>query len=360
MTSDPLISRRAMFRGAVLLGTTAVVGGLTVQAAHGAVIPNPGIASCATWGARSVTGLTQISTNPNKILIHHTETANQTDVSQDAAYRLARAIQAYHMDTNGWSDTGQHFTVSRGGYAMEGRHYSLSHLTSGSGMVVGAHCPGQNSQAIGIENEGNYMTVAPPAALWDRLVDMCAYICQQYKIAPTQIYGHRDYLATDCPGDKLYSMLPDLRTAVKSRLDGTGPAPAFQVVVDNGGSGFSASANWAVSDYSAQRYGANYHYANPAAVSDGAYYSATLPAAGNYRVETWYPANTGYNATTPYVVFAADGNRTVTVNQQADGGKWVDLGTYAFGAGARDILAVSRWSSGAGYVIADAVRVTRV
>ncbi|GIG68650.1 golvesin C-terminal-like domain-containing protein [Phytomonospora endophytica] len=358
MSPDPLMSRRNIFRGAVVLGTAATVGGFTVSTASAAV-PNPGIASCATWGARAASGLSQIATDANKIVIHHTATANQTDVSQAAAYRLARSIQSYHMDSNGWADTGQHFTVSRGGYAMEGRHYSLSHLTSGNGMVVGAHCPGQNSQGIGIENEGTYTSATPPDALWAKLVDVCAYICQQYGIAPSKIYGHRDYVATSCPGDKLYSMLPSLRTAVADKLNG-GTTPTFQVVIDNGSAGFTASANWAVSSYSAQRYGSNYHYANPEAVSDGAYYRATLPATGDYKVETWYPADAGYNATAPFVVFASGGNKTVTVNQQGNGGKWVDLGTHAFGSGARDIVAVSRWSSGAGYVIADAVRVTRV
>ena len=48
------------------------------------------------------------------------------------------------------------------------------------------------------------------------------------------------------------------------------------------------------------------------------------------------------------------------VNQQANGGAWRSIGTFAFNAGAQDILAVSRWTSGSGYVIADALRVTRL
>jgi hypothetical protein len=299
--------------------------------------------------------LTLISTNPDKILVHHTATANSTDYSQAHAYALARSIQNSHMDTNGWSDTGQHFTISRGGYAMEGRHNSLAKLTAGSGMVVGAHCPGQNDKAIGIENEGLYTSVAPPAALYDKLVDMCAYICQQYGIAATQIYGHRDFLATQCPGDVLYGMLPQLRTDVAAKL-----TPSWSTVIDNTSGGFRASANWGTSTFSTQRYGTDYRYANPTPASDAAYFSANLPAAANYKIETWYPANAGYNATTPYVVFASSGNQTVVVNQQANGGKWNTVGTFAFSAGARDVVAVSRWTSGAGYVIADAVRVTRV
>lgn len=354
------ISRRSVMRGAVLLGTGATLGGLELLAGDPALaaVAAPTIASCATWGARPPSSpLTIIGTNPDKILVHHTDTANSTDYSQAHAYALARSIQNYHMDSNGWSDTGQHFTVSRGGFITEGRHNSLSKLTAGSGMVVGAHCPGQNDKAIGIENEGTYMTVTPPAALYNKLVDLCAYICQQYGIAATRIYGHRDFLATDCPGDVLYSMLPQLRTDVAAKLAG---GTAWTATVDNTSDSFRASANWGTSTYSTQRFGADYRYADPLAASDAAYYSATLPSAGNYKIETWYPANTGYNATTPYVVFSSAGNQTVTVNQQANGGKWNAVGTFAFNGGAQDIVAVSRWTSGAGYVIADAVRITKV
>jgi hypothetical protein len=343
-------------RGAVLLGAGAAVGGLELLGGAPAwAVTAPTIASCATWGARDPSDpLTLLSNNPDKILIHHTASANSTDYSQAHAYALARSIQDYHMDSNGWSDTGQHFTVSRGGYVMEGRHYSLSKLTAGSGMVQGAHCPGQNDKAIGIENEGTYTSVTPTAALYNKLVDLCAYIVDQYNLSPSAIYGHRDFLATQCPGDAFYAMLPQLRTDVAARMS------AWTTTIDNTSGGFRASANWGVSTYSTQRYGADYRYATPVAASDAAYYSATLPSSGNYKVETWYPANTGYNASTPFVIYSSSGNQTVNVNQQANGGKWVNLGTFAFASGARDVVAVSRWTTGTAYVIADALRLTKI
>lgn len=77
-------------------------------------------------------------------------------------------------------------------------------------------------------------------------------------------------------------------------------------------------------------------------------------------MEVWYPANAGYNASTPHVVFAPTGNQTINVDQRTGGASWRSLGTFPFASGARDIVAVSRWTSGTSYVIADAVRVTRV
>jgi hypothetical protein len=123
-------------------------------------------------------------------------------------------IQNSHIDRRGWIDTGQNFTVSRGGFVLEGRHRSLEVLRAGKRHVEGTHCVGQNTVALGIENEGTYTTAMPPAELWDSLRGLCAYICGQYGIAPTEIFGHRDFNNTACPGDVLYGMLPRLRSEV--------------------------------------------------------------------------------------------------------------------------------------------------
>ena len=72
--------------------------------------------------------------------------------------------------------------------------------------------------ALGIENEGTYSTVDPPAEQWEKLRSLCAYLCARYGIKPTAIHGHRDFKDTACPGDRLYAMLPRLRTEVAGLL----------------------------------------------------------------------------------------------------------------------------------------------
>jgi hypothetical protein len=104
---------------------------------------------------------------------------------------------------------------------MEGRHRSLEVLTGGTRHVVGANVANNNSTVIGIENEGLYMTVDVTPALWNSLVQLVAYIASQYAIPVSQIKGHRDFNSTLCPGDVLYSRLPELRSAVAAKL-GTG------------------------------------------------------------------------------------------------------------------------------------------
>jgi N-acetylmuramoyl-L-alanine amidase CwlA len=341
------------------LGAAAVVGGfeLTRVTPGWAAVPNPGIASTSAWGARaSSSPVTVLSNKPSYIVIHHTATSNGAATTQSAAYSLARSIQNYHMDSNGWIDTGQQFTVSRGGYAMEGRHRSLERLNLGSGMVRGAHvgAGNVNSESIGIENEGLYTSVSPPAALYNKLVDLCAYICDQYGLPASQIFGHRDFMATACPGNILYGMLPGLRSDVAAKLAGG----SYSTIVDNATSGrFTASANWGTSTWSSQKYGADYRYANPVLASDSAWFKVNIPSSGNYFVDVRYPADAGYNSATPFIVATSSGNQTVTVNQQANGGAWRNLGSFNLSAGDYNVVGVSRWTSAAGYVIADAVRV---
>jgi hypothetical protein len=143
---------------------------------------------------------------------------------------------------------------------------------------------------------------------------------------------------------------------------GTEPQPpAFSVTVDNATTGqFTASASWGTSSYSAQRSGPDYRFAAPIAASDTAWYRANIPATANYEVSVWYPADPGYNDSTPYLVVTPDGNQSVRVNQRLNGGQWVSLGVFTLPAGEGNRVGVSRWTTGTGYVIADAVRITRV
>jgi hypothetical protein len=212
------VSRRGFLLGGLALaGGGLLAGGLDLDSAW--AVDGPTIVSCDGWGARGNRGTLPVyDRRPVKILVHHTATPNSTATSRDAALRLARSIQKFHMDHRGWPDTGQHFTVSRGGTVLEGRHRSLEFVRVGRWQVEGAHCTGQNVVALGIENEGTYSTVDPPQELWEKLRSLCAYLCAQYGIKPTAIFGHRDFKDTACPGDRLYAALPRLRTEVAGLL----------------------------------------------------------------------------------------------------------------------------------------------
>ncbi|MCU4748868.1 MULTISPECIES: peptidoglycan recognition family protein [Streptomyces] len=222
MSGADLTRRRLLLAGSAGLvagGTALALSGTASAAPRSAPVVEPDIDSTAVWGARPASGtITVLDNRPNKIIVHHAAGPNSTDYSRAQAHAHAKWVQNIHMDDNGWSDTGYHFVVSRGGWITEGRHESLRTLRAGQGLVLGAHTSGQNYDGIGICTEGAYHDGAtPPQAQWEVLVSLCAYTCQRYGIAPTQLYGHKDFNATLCPG-VLHDMLPQLRSEVAAAL----------------------------------------------------------------------------------------------------------------------------------------------
>ena len=166
-------------------------------------------------------------TSPRYVVVHNTDTPNSSKaLSQhtlDGAKQLARDIQHWHMDDNGWSDSGHNFLNTTGGFILEGRHGSLNAVKQGL-CIRSAHAAQDDGKLAGgndspgIENEGNFMTFQMEQNQWDSLVELCASLCSACKISPTNIKGHRDFSNTDCPGDWLYNQLPQLRKEVTDRL----------------------------------------------------------------------------------------------------------------------------------------------
>jgi len=228
----PRFDRRRLLKSGLGVATAATAaslgsGALLSGTAHATTEDPFGfIIDCDSWGARPPSSpLVMNHRTTRKIIIHHTAYPNSTDYSLEQAIWLARDIQNLHMDTNGWSDTGQHFTISRGGYVLEGRHRSLEGLISGTSQVTAAHCPGMNTQAIGIENEGTYITETPTPQLLDSLVRLCVTICRQYGLHAHNMFGHWDFRHTQCPGIAFYRLFPEWRRRVA-----VGLGPGFRDV----------------------------------------------------------------------------------------------------------------------------------
>lgn len=205
------------------------------------------------WGAKVVP--VQPTSPMVGIVIHHMaigsgrgtrgvmrEPGKTPETELEQAKKLARNVQTSHMTpqkwvpiTNpktgetsvvnkggpGWSDTGQHFTISRGGVILEGRTGSLE--AAMKGMVVrGAHAKGANLNRIGIEVEGDYTaghhygdeTPEVPPAQWAALVRLVRLLVERGALDPSSIVGHRDVSGnhTGCPGT-LGDRLPELRAA---------------------------------------------------------------------------------------------------------------------------------------------------
>ncbi|GGR18245.1 peptidoglycan recognition protein family protein [Streptomyces griseomycini] len=218
MNAENALRRRLLLTGAAagLVAATALPG---TAHARDADVVEPDVDSTRAWGARSPRGsIRTLDHRPGRIVVHHTVSDNTSDFSRARAHAHAHWVQDLHMDGNGWIDTGYHFLVSRGGWTTEGRHGSLRALAGGTGFVLGSHTSGQNDRAIGIASEGAYHAGAtPPRAQWEVLVALCAYTCSRYRIPSGQIYGHKDFGDTLCPG-VVHDTLPRLRDEVAALL----------------------------------------------------------------------------------------------------------------------------------------------
>ncbi|MER7442359.1 N-acetylmuramoyl-L-alanine amidase [Micromonospora avicenniae] len=289
------------------------------------------------------------SFDPIGVLWHHTaSTSSATNPHPalnicingrpDLAGPLCQALVDYH---------GVFHVISAGRCNHAG-------VSGGSGPIPAGD---GNTLMIGWEIDYNGVDQEMTAAQYNASIAATAAVLTRLGRDASYARGHRE-TSTTGKIDPSFIDLNVMRSDVAAKMAG---GTAWSSIVDNSTAGrFTASANWGVSSYSGQRYGADYRYADPVAASDPAWYRFNVPAAGNYRVDAWWPANSGYNSAAPYIIATASGNRTVTVDQRATGGQWRTLGTFALPAGDTNRVAVSRWSSAGGLVIADAVRLTRV
>lgn len=107
-----------------------------------------------------------------------------------------RAIQNFHMDTNGWIDVGYNALVD-----VEGRLYLGR---SGGWLAIGAHAAGFNTEGIGVCFIGRDGDFTPAAA---RTLVQLHGALSALKGSPLGWGGHRDVNATECPGDEIYAWL---------------------------------------------------------------------------------------------------------------------------------------------------------
>lgn len=137
---------------------------------------------------------------------------------------------------------------------------------------------------------------------------------------------------------------------------------SYSQVVDNTTAGrFTASSKWISSDYDeTEMFGHNYRaLRKPSSTARAARWKVKVPSSGRYYVAARWPANSGYTGRATYRIKTSDGWKTKTVSQKTNGGRWIRLGAYNLAAGDEWKIALASTTSSKGYIIADAVRVTR-
>ncbi len=161
------------------------------------------------------------------MVIHHSATSNTIG----DPYEAVRNIYTYHTQVNGWSDLGYNYLIAPDGTVFQGRD------DMGRGDpddIVGAHLCGVNSNTMGICLLGTFTNVLPTEAAINALAGLVKWKtdkeslpifgAETHAIGPPSagvpakplphVCGHRDGCRpsyTECPGDRLYAHLDEIR-----------------------------------------------------------------------------------------------------------------------------------------------------
>lgn len=148
----------------------------------------------SAWGARHGRGSTNITPSRGGVTIHYEGGGKLTGRPHSQCAARVRAIEAYHVGTNGWSGIAYNYLACEHGYVFEGR--GLGRRSAANGTTSG----NQNYYAV-CALIGDADPLAD--ALLNALRDAIDYL--RSNGAGRKVNGHRDHLPTSCPGSRLYA-----------------------------------------------------------------------------------------------------------------------------------------------------------
>lgn len=310
----------------------------------------------SSFGDMATSSFTTLSTDYGPAHWVAADPSNYTASSRPSSYAIDRVIihtmQGYYAGTISWFQNPSANVSAH--YCLRSSDGDITQMVRHKDIAWHAGNWTWNTRSIGLEHEG---FVSNPAwyttAMYNASAALTRHICDTYGLAKnrTTIVGHNEVPgATHTDPGQYWDW-----TRYMNLVNG---GSSWSVIVDNS-SGFSASSNWTTGNAAGQ-YGPDHRHAKPLLASDAGWWRATIPSSGTYRVEVWHPADPSNNPRAPYIVVTTGGNKTVHVDQTSGGGRWKSLGTFSLAGGTRNIVGISRWTSSAGWIEADAVRISAV
>lgn len=174
-----------------------------------------------------------------RLTVHHTAIE---DAGSDQA-AVVRAIYRYHAVDLGWGDIGYQLLIDHNGCIYEGRSSGADGVPvfqgppgPGAALAVnGGHVFGFNPGNVGVALIGEFTDAAPSRVALRSLTRTLAVLAAAGGLDPlavgtyvnpitaatlqtATISGHRDWLSTECPGEQLYALLPEIRRRVAKLL----------------------------------------------------------------------------------------------------------------------------------------------
>lgn len=135
----------------------------------------------------------------------------------DLAKLDAATIHRWHLE-RGWAGIGYHYVIRPDGTTERGRPR----------WALGAHDEGENADSMGIcvlyREKPTEAQIEALAALLADLADIYGQLpdVKDPETGKETVDGHRDNeppeTPTECPGDALYAMLPEIRSRARAAL----------------------------------------------------------------------------------------------------------------------------------------------
>lgn len=321
-------------------------------ATPGGAFPKPAVIPRSSWCTSSDCNYSDglVYRSVTHLILHHTVTSSGGDSAA-----TVRAIWFGHTYTNRWGDIGYNYLIDVNGVIFEG------HL--GGDDVVGTHAAGANRGSMAASLIGNFVSTAPPQAMMNAAADLFAWKADQKGIdiydsarlpdvewGLPKLMGHRDvYGTTQCPGDQAHALLPTLREMIAQRINFTPPHLYYDEL--NPATNFSRSnATWLVGP-AACGFNVHAYYAWSTTDAGASQHAATwrpqVDVPGEYELSVYAPyCRTRARDTNGAVFRVTDprGSSTIVVNQEANLGLWVPIGTYFF-EGASTTIRLSNLTS---------------
>ena len=233
MPGSRLVQARVRGATSVHLALVAADRGLGSRPRTLAAVPGqPSIVSRAGWGADESLRRAppRYADSVQMVFVHHTDTPNGYAAGDVPA--IIRAIDTYHVRSNGWNDIGYNFLIDAYGRVYEGRAGGIDR------PVIGAHTEGFNTGSVGIAVIGNGSLAPLTDAAREALTNLIAWRLDVAHVDPLGhatmvsggsnrfaagkrvslrvVSGHRDANATDCPGNLIYAALDGIAAAAQA------------------------------------------------------------------------------------------------------------------------------------------------
>lgn len=300
---------------------------------------------------------------------HHTATTND---DSDPAGRV-RAIYRYHAVDRGWGDIGYHYLIDEDGRVYEGRWSGEASAPCGAGgdgadfahdtangLVTAAHTGGSNSGNAGVALLGEFTThprfgAEPKAAAVDALEGVLAELAVRHTLDPLgtvdyvnpvngdtkvgvdTISGHRDWTSTECPGERLYDQLPQIRENVAAAAGAVDEEPAVGVTIDEPADGSTFASGTSITFAATVDEGAQVTWTSDVEgdLGTGDTISATL-SDGTHNVTATATLDDGATGDDTVSLTVGDAPPTVSVagiQQAADGNRHLLVDVHAVDGG---------------------------